>query len=342
MLVVLIQSVAILLGAPLQEAADLQPPPAKPVAEAVAQSTSQNPDPSVRLARYVRAMDDGLWRVREQATFDLARDRDVTEQRIVNRLRQPELSHEQRLRLLRSIETRLLQLPRGALGIRMKRDIVTFQNKAGEDVRGVEIQELLPGMPAEEHLKVGDIIVSIQGERIIESKDVSRLIKQHWPEEEISLEIARDEPADAAAARRSRILTVQVKLGSTDQLETTRTMRGGWNEQQQLEARVRKYYAQYGPIGRPLNQPAETSSPPVVSTLSMGYDPGIVLQQLMQDRAMIEEGNPNALTRAAFTKKWRRFATDIKLLIDTNAFDIESKRIFERLRARVLEMIELE
>jgi hypothetical protein len=57
---------------------------------------------------------------------------------------------------------------------------------------------------------------------------------------------------------------------------------------------------------------------------------------------MIEEGNPNALTRAAFTKKWRRFATDIKLLIDTNAFDIESKRIFERLRARVLEMIELE
>ncbi|MCH2132682.1 MAG: PDZ domain-containing protein [Phycisphaerales bacterium] len=326
---VLFGLIGVLVGMPAVVQADTPAPPR---------------GPDVRLSRFIQDMNSADWRTREEATVELALDRDVTETLITQRLGRAGLTHEQRLRLLRAIETRLLQLPRGALGIRMKIDIVDFQDQDGNRIRGVEILELLPGMPAEAHLRVGDVIMSIEGELIDQSSEVSELIKRHWPGEPIELEIARDLPADAAGLpRRSQRLQVKVNLGSTEQLDSRQTGGRGWNEQRQvLEQKVRRYYDRYAPRARPLLPPEEGVELPKVSDLSIGYDPSMVLQQIIMDRTQLENGAPGSLSRVEFRAKWEGFARDITLLIETSEFDDESRQIFERLRSRVLELADLE
>ena len=213
--------------------------------------------PEQRLAQFIRDMDSPDWRTRDAATIGLARDRKIVVERVTRRLDRHGLSLEQRLRLLRALETRLLLLPRGALGIRMRSEIVEFRNQNGEQIRGVEITELLPGMPAEEHLRVGDIIMSIGGERLDVASEVSSLIKQHWPGEVIELEIARDQPADhAGLPRRSTRLHLSMKLGSTAELDNHERGPGiQADRKHQLERTVRHYFSQYGPAPRPLSPP---------------------------------------------------------------------------------------
>ena len=163
--------------------------------------------PVAQLGQYLKRLDSDDWRTRESTTFQLARDQRISEDVIERSLSGTTLSQEQRLRLLRALETRLLLLPRGAIGVSMKRSITTFTDKDGNDISGVEIVELLPGMPAEEQLRVGDVLMSIEGQAFDHSDHVSSLIKQYWPGDEVELQVARDEPADAAGTpRRSRIL----------------------------------------------------------------------------------------------------------------------------------------
>ncbi|MDG2094321.1 MAG: hypothetical protein P8J89_03525, partial [Phycisphaerales bacterium] len=83
-------------------------------------------DPRHRLSVYMERLDSERWLDRETATIDLARDRVVEERVIVERLAQSLMTQEQRLRLLRAIETRLLLLPKGAVGISMKKHISDF------------------------------------------------------------------------------------------------------------------------------------------------------------------------------------------------------------------------
>ena len=274
--------------------------------------------------------------------MDLARDRLVAEERIVRQLNKSVLTNEQRLRLLRAVETRLLLLPRGALGIHMNRAIADFTDQAGQQVRGVEVLELLPGMPAEEHLRVGDILISIEDEPFESSEDVSRLIKQYWPGEEVELEVSRDEPVDAAGTpRRTRRLRFRVKLGSTDQLNRQSTNRWAVQERRPLEDRVRRYYEQHSPQARPLRAPEKETAPPQVGDLPMGLDPAIILQQVINDRAATEAGLSGSLTREELQAKWQDYARDISTLLETGDFDAEGRRVLEQLRTEVLELADI-
>ncbi|MBG80936.1 MAG: hypothetical protein CMJ39_09540 [Phycisphaerae bacterium] len=298
------------------------------------------PEPRQRLAEYITNMGSSEWLVRESGTMDLARDRQVTEQMLVTRLTRSGLSQEQRLRILRAIEIRLLRLPRGALGIRMRTELARFRDQEGLPVTGIEIIELLPGMPAEEQLRVGDIIVSIAGEPIDEPTDVSALIKQHWPGEFLELVVARDEPADEAGApRKSSRLEFKIKLASTSQLENQQQGRRGWNDEQKvLEQQVRNYYQRFAPTARLLLPPDMSPEIPQLSDLSAGYDPTVILQQLVNDLERMRSGLPGALTQVELKAKWSAYAEEIDQLIKLDQLDHESKLMLERLKSQVMEL----
>ena len=301
-------------------------------------------DPASRLNQYIEAMNSDEWHVRKTATTQLARDQRISEQLIEQRLAHRSLDQEQRLRLLRALETRLLLLPRGAIGISMKRHITNFTDKDGNEVRGVEIVELLPGMPAEEHLRVGDVLVSIEGQPFEQSDQVSTLIKQYWPGDEVELEIARDEPADAAGSpRRSRILKIKIKLGSTDQLATrSRTNPIPSGDRAYAEQRIRSLYQQYSPLVRKLQPPLNLPGEENVGSIPMGIDPELILQQIRDDRFAMEQNVPGSLTPEAFHTKWETYVRSLSDLLESNFLSPESREVIEQLRSRVLELIDIE
>ena len=106
------------------------------MADSLPPTRSEMPvDPRHRLTIYMERLDSDRWLDREAATIDLARDRVVEENVIVERLAQSLMTQEQRLRLLRARETRLLLLPKGALGISMKKHISDFVDQDGQPVR---------------------------------------------------------------------------------------------------------------------------------------------------------------------------------------------------------------
>ena len=298
------------------------------------------PGPRQRLVDHITSMSSSDWRIRESGTMDLARDRQITEEMMVTRLSRSGLTQEQRLRVLRAIEIRLLRLPRGALGIRMRTELARFKDQDGVPVSGIEIIELLPGMPAEEQLRVGDIIVSIAGEPIDEPTDVSALIKQHWPGEFLELVVARDEPADEAGApRKSSRLQFKVKLASTSQLQNQQAGGRGWNdEQKMLEQHVRRYYQRFAPTARLLVPPDVSPEIPQLSDLSAGYDSTVILQQLVTDLERMRAGFPGALTQVELKAKWTAYVEEIGHLAELDQLDQESRRMLERLRAQVIEL----
>ncbi|MEE2906820.1 MAG: PDZ domain-containing protein [Planctomycetota bacterium] len=306
-----------------------------------AQGTSHS---TARLSQYLEKMDADDWRTREEATIALARDQSVHDQYIEQRLSRGGLNQEQRMRLLRAMETRLLLLPRGAIGISMKQHITDFKNQEGRQVRGVEVVELLPGMPAEEQLRVGDVLLSIEDQPFDNPTQVSSLIKQYWPGEVVELEVARDEPADAAGSPpRSRRLRIQIKLGSTDQLaKKDRRNPMASNERNHAEARVRSAYQHYSPESRLMLRPEIVSETMPVSDIPMGLDPDLILQQVLDDRSAMNQGLDGSLTPMEFQAKWRSYTDSLSTILNSTFLNAESREVIERLRARVLEIADLE
>ena len=301
-------------------------------------------DPRHRLSRYMDRLDSDRWLDRETATIDLARDRVVEENVIVERLAQSLMTQEQRLRLLRAIETRLLLLPKGALGISMKKHISDFVDQDGEPVRGVEVVDLIPGMPAEDVLRIGDVMVSIEDQPFEVPSQVSSLIKQYWPGDEVELEIARDDVVDGDdAVRRSRRIRIRIQLGSTEQLvQQNRNSRFSNSDRHQDERRVYEYYELHGPKPRLLNPPENDGEPMQVSNMPMGFNVDLILQQLVADREAVLEKRPGAMTAVEFTEKWTRYSQDISIIIRQNTFSEQDQLTLENLVAKIVEMVSLE
>ena len=301
-------------------------------------------DIGLQLNQYLEWLDSADWRTREAATIRLARDQAISEQLIDQRLAGTALTQEQKLRLLRALETRLLLLPRGAIGISMKRSITNFTDKSGNNIRGVEIVELLPGMPAEEHLRVGDVLMSIEGQAFDQSDQVSSLIKQFWPGDEVELEVARDEPADAAGTpRRSRVLKIRIKLGSTDQLSNrSRTSPVPTGDRAVAENRIRSMYQRYGPGNRKMQSPLNMPGQEKIGDLPIGIDPKLILQQVRDDQSAMNKQVAGSLTQEEFDAKWASYVGSLTDLLDSGLLDGESRILIEQLRARILELVDLE
>ena len=166
-------------------------------------------------------LDDPSYEARQEASARLS-DRAFSIEQIKQRLSRRELSPEQRHRLLAVYSQRVLNSPRGALGIQMP---AAGPAAPGQPVE-VIVGNLLPGLPAERVLKRGDRIDRIDGVPLLNSNDLITQIQNRRPGDEVVLTVRRlrrdDEGipvVDEALQQVYEELTVRVALCSADLLD---------------------------------------------------------------------------------------------------------------------------
>ncbi len=177
----------------------------------------------LRLAREL----DAATLAERRAARDAIAARKPTPEELMALLLRTDLSAEARHQLVGVLRDRILFAPRGALGIRMENVM--------EPGGGVRIIALIPGMPAEKVLKVGDIVINVNGAVVRHTGDLVSAVQTLPPGVEIPV-IAKRVRAEALAGRRPaegvadpagagqpvqtfEEVTVLLRLGSTEELE---------------------------------------------------------------------------------------------------------------------------
>ena len=140
---------------------------------------------SAKVLRLVADLDSHEFAQRQTASASLS-DPTVTTEEVFAILVRGNLTDEQRERLLTVAREKVLALPRGALGIRM-------QVSGNPEKPGVEVQMLLPDMPAASVLKIGDRIESIDGKPVKTSNDLVDIIQSKVPGDSVKLSVARQQ-----------------------------------------------------------------------------------------------------------------------------------------------------
>ncbi len=140
---------------------------------------------SAKVLSLVADLDSHEFAQRQTASARLS-DPTVTTEEVFAILVRGNLSDEQRERLLTVAREKVLAIPRGALGIRM-------QVSGNPEKPGVEVQMLLPDMPAASVLKIGDRIESIDGKPVKTSNDLVDIIQSKVPGDSVKLSVARQQ-----------------------------------------------------------------------------------------------------------------------------------------------------
>jgi hypothetical protein len=173
------------------------------------------PGPAAEAA--LRDLDAAEFAVRERASLAL-RGTSVRDEEVFVLLSRSGLSEEQRARLVEVATRRIVDAPRGALGIQMDQRI-------GDD-SGVSVTGIIRGMPAEGVLKPGDRIVEINDQPVFDSSDLVDIVQNMRPGDRVRLVVMRgerDERGRVKADQLGRVLETRVELemplGATDDLE---------------------------------------------------------------------------------------------------------------------------
>ncbi len=142
-------------------------------------------DVTAQVMALVARLDHPCYREREAATKALQDGRDNRSQ-LYAVLAREALSAEQRHRLLAVVRQRLLNAPRGALGIRMQ-----FEQPHANQPGGSVIMDLLPGLPAERVLQRGDRITHVDGSHLNARNDLIHRVQARRPGDEVQLVVNR-------------------------------------------------------------------------------------------------------------------------------------------------------
>ncbi|MEE2972879.1 MAG: PDZ domain-containing protein, partial [Planctomycetota bacterium] len=138
------------------------------------------------------------------------------------------LQEEQRVRLLGILEWRVMNRSRGAVGVRMT------QRGFNENPPGIEIAAVIPGLPAERVLKVGDIIQRLDGREALRNEQLILQVQQMRPGERLRVEVLRPiaDPPDPEVpghlvegddGRWYEPIEVEIVLGSYEKLNEAPT-----------------------------------------------------------------------------------------------------------------------
>lgn len=128
------------------------------------------------------------------------------------------LGNEAHLRLLDAARSRIVDAPRGALGIQMA-------GRFGE-MNGVTVTGLIPNMPARRVLRPGDRIIELDGQAVNDSARLSEVVQAHRPGDRIRAVLMRGERDELGRVRggpdgrplETRV-EVELEVGSRDDLE---------------------------------------------------------------------------------------------------------------------------
>ena len=245
----------------------------------------------------VGRLDSQQWSERELATYELAHvGSGVTKEQIESRLDAGGLTLEQVVRLLRAIEIRLLHSPRGAVGIQM-----AIHKPGDEEPDGVRIRAVIPNMPAEGLIEVGDVITHIDGVRLRNQEDLAMVVQRHWPGDPLPFRVLRPSVAQDGSLGELVEVTFDLTLGSTEQLKASSSSLQ--IRDPDMAARVKYVNAlqqRFGPVPTRVAKPVAVITVPIVDA---GFDP--VLAGVLQQLAAIESGNYPA-TLEAVRANWLR------------------------------------
>jgi len=164
--------------------------------------------------RLVAALADPQWLTRESALEEILRS-PAGVAALCAMLSEKSLTPESRQRLLVALREELIESPRGALGISMG------MPPESAPTRGVEVTQLITGMPASKILRLRDIITHIEGRPIAVPDDLIVLVQSRRPGEEVAVRLSRprrDERGDLVRGADDRVLyeeqDVRIQLGS--------------------------------------------------------------------------------------------------------------------------------
>ncbi len=142
-------------------------------------------DVTAQVVALVARLDHPCYREREAATQAL-QDGPDDQRQLYAVLAREALSVEQRHRLLAVVRQRLLNTPRGALGIRM-----LFEQPDANQPGGSVIMDLLPDFPAERVLQLGDRITHVDGNPLNAPNDLIHRVQARRPGDEVQLVVNR-------------------------------------------------------------------------------------------------------------------------------------------------------
>lgn len=243
----------------------------------------------------VGQLDAPSWRAREAATMAIAQAHgELSPDELSRRLIEELLTPEQRTRIIMALERRLLLLPKGALGVRMKE--WGPDNKEAPQ-QGVRIIEVVAGLPAHGIFRPGDVITHMDDEPLRISADLIQIVQSHWPGDKLQIRAQR--PDDGKWVE----LNIVVTLGSMDQL----TGQGALQRPpplQDVNRFLQNFRRTHGPLVRTLARPAEPGR---------GSAAWIVREVARQRTQLAEHPEPNE--QAVFVARWTTWlkAVDSKL-----------------------------
>jgi hypothetical protein len=182
-------------------------------------------DVSADLVRLARQFDSDAFAERASAREQLIARKPSPDELMALLLRK-DLSNDARHAIVSVLEQRIMEAPRGALGIRMEGPLMRST--------GVRVTGLVPGMPAERVLQVGDLISSVEGQPLLDRSDLIRAVQSLPPGVEVNLVVRRTK-RDAEGKvmvgddglERIDELKLKLRLGSTEDLNERGDAQGG-------------------------------------------------------------------------------------------------------------------
>jgi len=178
------------------------------------------------LERLLTRLGDPVYGVREQAMAALVTG-DFTNRQLYAALATRPLAAEQRHRLLTVVQDRLLNTPRGAVGIKVDQRFMPER---------IVVLELLPDLPARHVLEVGDRITHLDGVPLDGWQEFVDAVQSERPGTKITVSVERPVSGERHRnelddkAPKFEMLQIEIELGSTEMLtdpQTGRPQRGG-------------------------------------------------------------------------------------------------------------------
>ena len=171
---------------------------------------------TAELLRLVRQLDADAYADRAAARAAIVARRPMPDELMAVLLRN-DLPIEVRHAMVAILTQRIITAPRGALGVRMEQFV--------ERVGGVRVSGLVPGMPAEKQLVVGDVVRSVEGIPLTNSLDLTRAVQSLPPGLEVKLSVRRVKRdaagkalVDGEGLELTEDINIGLRLGSTDDL----------------------------------------------------------------------------------------------------------------------------
>jgi hypothetical protein len=311
-------------------------------------------DPQIRAE--VERLGDASFAAREEAMAHLL-EAEFDRHQLYAMLEREPLSTEQRYRVLAVIRERLMNAPRGALGISAD----GFANARGGDAQGVRVGDLIPGLPAIEVLKIGDRITHIDEMPLRHMGELQVIVQSRRPGERVALTIERPRLdgqgqviLDANHQVTIDTIRIEMELGSADLL---RTARGGGPIVSRVETERRveagKVSDRYLPQPRPIEvrggaeallstTQRQASAAKVSEQLDhyegLSIDDYPALRQLMFQRQLIESGDLPETQH--LRQSWQDQLAKLKQLAQQPDLSDDHRQFLNRVIRRYSELIQ--